>query len=73
MTHQPNLRACDDNVDVQTLIRDALTATQMTYTMLAQVVGTCDPYNPKLLAQIEQARAANEKMLSSLRHPAGGK
>jgi hypothetical protein len=73
MSNQPNLRVCDDNVDVQAMLRETLEAMQLTYTALAQTVMLCDQGNSKLPVLIAQAQAANSQMLSTLRHPAGGK
>jgi hypothetical protein len=73
MNTPPNLRVCDeDNVDVQTLVCDALTQMNLTYAMLAAVVMNCEPHNSKLPVLIAHAQAANSQMLSLLRHPAGG-
>ena len=65
------LRVCDENVDVQTLIREALAQVQTTYVALAAMAMTAETHNTKLCAMIAQAQAANERMLSTLRHPAG--
>jgi hypothetical protein len=73
MTNQPHLRVCDDTVDVQDMIREALERVQATYTLLAQTVMLHDQGNSKLPVLIAKAQAANSQMLSTLRHPAGHK
>lgn len=71
MNHQPNLRACDDEPDVDDLIRTALEQVDRTYEQLAQVVMFTTTDNA-LLTAITRAKAFNAQMLSALRHPSGG-
>jgi len=73
MTTQP-LRACDEFPDIEELIESALDQVQRTYTNLAQVMMITEhPNADTLCVMIARAQAANSKMLSSLRHPSGGR
>ena len=72
MNKPPILRVCDDTVDVGTVLRDTLTQMNLTYAMLAAVVSACDVSNNTLPVLIAQAQAANDHMLSTLRHPTAG-
>jgi hypothetical protein len=69
--NQP-LRVCDGTHDVYELILEALKQVDRTYANLAQVVMRTSG-DDALCVMIAKAQAANSQMLSTLRHPSGGK
>jgi len=70
-------RGCgEEPIDCEQLVREALEAVECTYTTLTQMVMAFNDDSDadhRLVTMLAQARNANNKMLSTLRHPAGGK
>jgi len=67
-----HLRVCDDAPDLEAMLTETFERVRVMYREAATaivVLGGSD----SMIKSIADAQAANEAMLSTLRHPAGGK